>query len=128
MIKKNSIKTAILSLILVVFMALSLSSCYFDFSIEDFFPIDTEDGNENNGNDNQSGNSGNTPSENNPNFYPNSGTESLENVSAQNRTLLSTVSIISEFGFTPSAGSGVIYSIDKESGDAYIVTNYHVVY
>ncbi len=27
-----------------------------------------------------------------------------------------------------SAGSGVIYSLDKEAGDAYIVTNYHVVY
>ena len=27
-----------------------------------------------------------------------------------------------------STGAGVIYSIDKESGDAFIVTNYHVVY
>jgi serine protease Do len=27
-----------------------------------------------------------------------------------------------------SAGSGVIYSIDKEEGDAYIITNCHVVY
>ena len=27
-----------------------------------------------------------------------------------------------------SAGSGVIYSLDKENGDALIVTNYHVVY
>lgn len=27
-----------------------------------------------------------------------------------------------------SAGSGVIYSVDREQGDAYIVTNYHVVY
>ncbi len=27
-----------------------------------------------------------------------------------------------------SSGAGVIYSLDKESGDAYIVTNYHVVY
>lgn len=25
-------------------------------------------------------------------------------------------------------GSGVIYSIDKEAGDAYIITNYHVIY
>lgn len=29
---------------------------------------------------------------------------------------------------TYSAGSGVIYSIDREEGDAYIITNYHVVY
>lgn len=27
-----------------------------------------------------------------------------------------------------SAGSGVIYKLDKNSGDAYIITNYHVVY
>lgn len=27
-----------------------------------------------------------------------------------------------------SAGSGVIYSIDKSTGSAYIITNYHVVY
>ena len=27
-----------------------------------------------------------------------------------------------------SAGAGVIYKINKESGDAYIITNYHVVY
>ena len=27
-----------------------------------------------------------------------------------------------------SAGSGVIYKIDKEKGDAYVITNYHVVY
>lgn len=27
-----------------------------------------------------------------------------------------------------SAGSGVIYSLDKDAGDAYVVTNYHVVY
>lgn len=27
-----------------------------------------------------------------------------------------------------SAGSGVIYELDKEEGDAFIITNYHVVY
>ena len=27
-----------------------------------------------------------------------------------------------------SAGAGVIYSLDKNNGDAYIITNYHVVY
>ena len=27
-----------------------------------------------------------------------------------------------------TAGAGVIYSLDKESGDAYVVTNYHVIY
>ena len=56
--------------------------------------------------------------------------------------LLSTVSIDcvfktsslypSGFGSTSKektfSGSGVIYKLDKEKGDAYIITNYHVVY
>lgn len=29
---------------------------------------------------------------------------------------------------THSAGAGVIYSLDKQQGDAYIITNYHVCY
>ncbi len=37
------------------------------------------------------------------------------------------------FGYTTmkeatQSGSGVIYRLDRESGDAYIITNYHVVY
>jgi S1-C subfamily serine protease len=58
------------------------------------------------------------------------------------RALLSTVSIDckfktaslypSGFGSTSkeknSSGSGVIFRLDKEKGDAYIITNYHVVY
>lgn len=54
--------------------------------------------------------------------------------------LLSSVSVSCKFryrvdnwGFSSTkeasqAGSGVIYRIDKENGDAYILTNYHVVY
>lgn len=62
-----------------------------------------------------------------------------------NTAILSSVSVYSEFqvitqepvGFfgtkdvkttSVSAGSGVIYKLDKEKGDAYIITNYHVVY
>ena len=52
------------------------------------------------------------------------------------RTLLSSVAIVSTFevgtGYYASSetmfGSGVFYSVDRESGDAYIITNYHVVY
>jgi serine protease Do len=55
------------------------------------------------------------------------------------RSLLSTVVIISnfevsrdsDFSYTykdNSAGSGVIYKLDRESGDAIIITNFHVVY
>lgn len=50
-----------------------------------------------------------------------------------NEALLASVSIYCEFpregkasGY--SAGSGVIYKMNKEEGNAYIITNYHVIY
>ena len=46
-------------------------------------------------------------------------------VAAMNRALLSSV-IIRCAG--SQAGSGVIYQLDKSRGNAYIITNYHVVY
>lgn len=69
-----------------------------------------------------------------------------KNLLAASRGLLSAVSINCKFDVTvsyssgfgrpsntyttqkTSAGSGVIYKLDKESGDAFIITNYHVVY
>ena len=64
-----------------------------------------------------------------------------EDLTAQRGAFLSSVAIISKFeiekpSFYPSsntdtktlAGSGVIYKLDKETGDAYIITNYHVVF
>ena len=65
---------------------------------------------------------------------------------ATSKALLSTVSIYAEFpvitevssmfssnttevkSTTVSAGSGVIYDLNSETGEAYIITNYHVVY
>lgn len=58
-----------------------------------------------------------------------------ENAAAQQRVLLdreaaaaqaaaSAVTVVGDEG----EGSGVIYDLEKESGSAYIVTNYHVVY
>ncbi|MBO7150890.1 MAG: trypsin-like peptidase domain-containing protein, partial [Clostridia bacterium] len=63
---------------------------------------------------------------------------------ATSKGLLSVVSVYSTFtttvyvreGFTykevpydySSAGSGVIYQLDKENGNAYVITNYHVIY
>ena len=65
---------------------------------------------------------------------------------AANKAVLSAVSVRSFFTKTVStynpitgtfedvedeyvgSGSGVIYKLDKEKGDAYIITNYHVVY
>ncbi|MBQ7363085.1 MAG: trypsin-like peptidase domain-containing protein [Clostridia bacterium] len=61
-------------------------------------------------------------------------------IAAASKSLLSAVSVICSFevastGFGStqttqaySAGSGVIYKLDKEQGDAYVITNYHVVY
>ncbi len=59
--------------------------------------------------------------------------------SAAAKGLLSAVSVECNFtvrsGIYPSkntkatsSGSGVIYKLDKEKGDAYVITNYHVVY
>lgn len=65
------------------------------------------------------------------------------NLLAASKGLLSAVSIVTTFqcagqptwpSYQPqtyeavSGGSGVIYSLDKTKGDAYIITNYHVVY
>lgn len=54
------------------------------------------------------------------------------NLLAASRALLSVVKITSIFGTGDDAyaamGSGVIYKLDKNKGDAYIITNYHVVY
>jgi len=65
-----------------------------------------------------------------------------KNLLAASKALLSSVSVrctFEEYQYswtgsqtgtteTGAAGSGVIYKLDKNSGDAYIITNYHVVY
>lgn len=65
------------------------------------------------------------------------GTGSVSVMSTATNGLRSSVSIFCTFtqesrrGMTSqyySAGSGVIYALDKEQGDALIITNYHVVY
>ncbi len=45
-----------------------------------------------------------------------------------NAAFASVVCVESAFSGATSRGSGVIYSLDKSAGDAYIITNYHVVY
>ena len=45
-----------------------------------------------------------------------------------NRSLRSAVSIVAQFSGSNSLGSGVIVDLDKETGDAYILTNCHVIY
>ena len=46
---------------------------------------------------------------------------------ATNLAMMSTVAIFTETKTGYSAGAGVIYSLDKEKGEAYIITNYHVI-
>ena len=77
--------------------------------------------------------------------YLNYEIKTSDKTASINTAILSSVSIYSEcqviqqqstwFGSITtakttqvSAGSGVIYSLNKESGDAYLITNYHVVY
>ena len=123
-ITRKSIITLILSVFLVIGIMLSMSSCTFEFSWTDFLKDYIGD-NGGNGN-NSDGVFGEDVK--NPIFFPDEDLGSLDNVSEAKRTLFSTVSIISDFNGTPAAGSGVIYKIDKQTGDAYIITNYHVIY
>lgn len=81
-----------------------------------------------------------------PEFLPGFGESDIANVdlTSSSRALLSSVSILShferyygsDFGYTYDEGatqaykvngSGVIYKLDREAGDAYIITNFHVV-
>lgn len=122
----------ILALILVLFTLTSLASCTVDFDFyDDLFNGNLPDLGE--GDDDfefpDFGIVDDTiESDNYGDFYPGSGQESTENVSPITKTLLSTVTIVSDFGTAAGAGSGVFYSVDKKSGDAYVITNYHVVY
>ena len=68
----------------------------------------------------------------NYNININNSSDSI-NLIAASKALLSTVSVYCNFEKSSgkeyyTAGSGVIYKLDKEQGDAYIITNYHVVY
>ncbi len=143
MISNQKILRTAVALILVLTTLFSMSSClFFDYGIyEDWYNQyqDQQQGNqnpggnnnnnnnnENNNNNQQQGGGDNTNTEI-PEFYPGTGSGNTENVPALQQTLLSTVMIIAEFGMSAGAGSGVIYQIDKEKGDAYIITNQHVV-
>ncbi len=67
-------------------------------------------------------------------------TMEADNSAAANEALLSSVKVVCSFTYKvsswsgtteksgSSSGSGVIYKLNKQTGDAYIVTNYHVVY
>jgi S1-C subfamily serine protease len=85
-----------------------------------------------------------------PKFHPDANDPAVpDTLDPATRTLLSTVAIDAKLDLRTSYpyyddfyyggssdttteytsyGSGVIYSIDREAGDAYIITNFHVVY
>jgi serine protease Do len=46
---------------------------------------------------------------------------------ATSKGLLSAVRVLSRFSSSIGQGAGVIYRLDKDKGDAYVITNYHVV-
>lgn len=127
--KSNKIIRAVAVVLLAIVMMTSLTSCIFDFGfkIEDYIP-EFEYG-ENFGNSSsEKDEDEEITSENYGDFYPGSGESDVSGVNPLSKTLLSTVTIICGNSLSASAGSGVIYSVDKQRGDAYIITNCHVLY
>lgn len=132
--KNTKVVKIVIALMLVFCTLFSMTSCLV-FDLEGFYQdlMENQDGQggEGDGNEENPGDStlpGGNPDGKPNEFYPGTGNGNTDNVPALQQTLLSTVSIISNFSSSPAAGSGVIYSIDKAKGDAYIITNYHVVY
>jgi serine protease Do len=129
-------KTKILIAILLIFSTLSLSSCYLAELGLELPNIQSGSSVQNGGGDTY------IDVEGGDNFEITINTNGNSDIMAAAKSLLSSVSIISSFetdvmsfgrptGQTKqylSAGSGVIYKLDKNAGDAYIITNYHVVY
>ena len=130
--KSNKILRILAVAVLCAVMMSSLTSCVldFDFSFDEYIPdFDYNEGFGGDGSQNEGNNNENkVESENYGDFYPGSGTGDVNGVKPLSKTLLSTVNIICGSALSSSAGSGVIYSIDKEKGDAYIITNCHVIY
>ena len=130
----------ILPLILALILTVSqLTSCLYLFGAD----FDTDagevegDGSKDSSGGSSEGTDGTDEGGDLPEFLPKDD-EDLDSsaITQPTRALLSVVRIVSNFekktnySTTPfkSEGSGVIYSLDREAGDAYIVTNYHVVY
>lgn len=138
---KNRIIRLTAAFLLIVTVAMSLSSCVeLEFYTNLFDYLQNQNGNNGEGGDGgdggYEGNFGDlfpdvqdTPtSDNVGEFYPGSGEGDTSGLDFSAKMMLSTVTIVCNFGESVSAGSGVIYKVDKKSGDAYIITNYHVVY
>lgn len=122
----------IVSALLVVFLMLSMSSCLMIGGMLDSGYMTEEDIK-----DFINGQLGNNVTVDGGDHY-NINIEGGSSVAtAAAKGLLSAVSVECKFDVlgiynkkttATSSGSGVIYKLDKEKGDAYIITNYHVVY
>ena len=125
--------------ILLIVSTLSLSSCYIsDLGIT----LPSGNGDDGTSTGNQTGKDTYINVEGGDNLEITINSNSSVEIMAAAKSLLSSVSVIATFeanetsfgrptGQTTqyrSAGSGVIYKLDKNAGDAYIITNYHVVY
>ncbi len=110
-------KVRILSSVLMVALMLTLSSCFpSDLGMNKPFG----DGDENSNSEDDAY----INVEGGDSYEITISTNESTNILAASKALLSSVIV----RCTSGEGSGVIYDIDKNSGDAYIITNYHVVY
>ena len=139
----KKIISILLAMTLCIGSVLSLSSCfYFDILIGDSEDDAENDGQQSDGKENgkTDNEGGGTQNSDKVEFYPGLGESDIltDTVTASSRALLSTVSIVANFDVTSFGGyeittqvgygSGVFYRVDKSTGDAYIITNYHVVH
>ena len=127
LIKTLSLSLAVLFLLSSLFL---FSACEFGGTALSAYDIAVKNGFEGSeaewleslrGKDGKDAESTNTPS------------DIIDNTKYINQALMASVSIYCEYKKSNgssghSAGSGVIYKLDREKGDAYIITNYHVVY
>ncbi len=149
--KKNTKKIIclILSLVLILGVIISSTSCLYTFEIltegtgssdnkkdpeKDDNKSEGTSGTENGGQSSISGGLQFCPGTND--------TSEIDNLCPEARALLSVVAIDAKLDLQTSYpyydssatteytsyGSGIIYSLDRNKGDAYIITNYHVVY
>ncbi len=143
--KKNIITSILLSVLMAVTLSLGFTSCgsdeeepktivstaineageliinYSDGSFENLGVVVGKDGAD--GIDGADGKDGIDGSD---------GKDSTDITSLANKIVRSAVRVSCTFTVdgeeSSSGGAGVIYRLDKENGDAYIITNYHVIY
>ena len=126
---------SVIALMLAISMTLSLSSCTLVYDMLEQMLFGDEYGDqdadptpdENGGNDDQKIPEINVD-DSGSEFLPGSGENDTSAINPAKKAMLSVVSIIARTQTGASYASGVFCSVDKNTGDAYIITNYHVIY